>query len=132
MCKSLTPEEIAGMAMFDYIISQGMAETIIEKMHSINLLESVSYETIDNNQIEEIYTRELFLRGQRICSSARRYSYNEDQTPTLNYNVEEPATLEDLRDFLMYGDYSDLLVIAQEVGHQAAIRRDGPILSLIQ
>ena len=31
MCKSLTPEEIAGMAMFDYIISQGMAETIIEK-----------------------------------------------------------------------------------------------------
>ena len=130
MCKSLTPEEIAGMAMFDYIISQGMAETIIEKMHSINLLENISYETIDNNQIEEIYTRELFLRGQRICSSARRYSYNEDQTPMLNYNVEEPATLEDLRDFLMYGDYSDLLVIAQEVGHQAAIRRDGPILSL--
>ena len=130
MCKSLTPEEIAGMAMFDYIISQGMAETIIEKMHSINLLESVSYETIDNNQIEEIYTRELFLRGQRICSSARRYSYNEDQTPMLNYNVEEPATLEDLRDFLMYGDYSDLLVIAKEVGHQEAIRRDGPILSL--
>ena len=130
MCKSLTPEEIAGMAMFDYIISQGMAETIIEKMHSINLLENISYETIDNNQIEEIYTRELFLRGQIICSSARRYSYNEDQTPMLNYNVEEPATLEDLRDFLMYGDYSDLLVIAQEVGHQAAIRRDGPILSL--
>ena len=62
----------------------------------------------------------------------RRYSYNEDEKPTLDYNVEEAATLEDLRDFLIYGDYSDLLVIAQEVGHQAAIRRDGPILSLKQ
>lgn len=130
MCKSLTPEEIAGMAMFDYIVNQGMAETIIDKMHAKNFLECVSYETIDNNQIEEIYTRELFLRGQRICMSTRKYSYNEDETPTVNYNVEEPATLEDLRDFLMYGDYSDLLVMAQEVGHQAELRNEGPILSL--
>lgn len=130
MCKSLTPEEIAGMAMFDYIVNQGMAETIIEKMHAKNLLECVSYETVDNNQVEEIYTRELFLRGQRICMSTRKYSYNEDETPTLNYNVEEPATLEDLRDFLMYGDYSDLLVIAKEVGHQEDMRREGPVLSL--
>ena len=132
MCRNLTPEEIAGIAMFDYIINQGMAETIIDKMHAKNFLECVSYETIDNNQVEEIYTRELFLRGQRICASTRRYSYNEDEQPTLDYNVEEAATLEDLRDFLMYGDYSDLLVIAKEVGHQEAIRRDGPILSLIQ
>lgn len=130
MCKSLTPEEIAGMAMFDYIVNQGMAETIIEKMHAKNLLECVSYETVDNNQVEEIYTRQLYLRGICICASTRRYSYNEDETPTLNYNVEEPATLEDLRDFLMYGDYSDLLVIAKEVGHQEDIRREGPILSL--
>ena len=130
MCKSLTPEEIAGMAMFDYIVNQGMAETIIEKMHAKNLLECVSYETVDNNQVEEIYTRQLYLRGICICASTRRYSYNEDETPTLNYNVEEPATLEDLRDFLMYGDYSDLLVIAKEVGHQEDMRREGSILSL--
>lgn len=130
MCKSLTPEEIAGMAMFDYIVNQGMAETIIEKMHAKNLLECVSYETVDNNQVEEIYTRQLYLRGICICASTRRYSYNEDETPTLNYNVDEPATLEDLRDFLMYGDYSDLLVIAKEVGHQEDMRREGPILSL--
>ena len=130
MCKSLTPKEIAGMAMFDYIVNQGMAETIIEKMHAKNLLECVSYETVDNNQVEEIYTRQLYLRGICICASTRRYSYNEDETPTLNYNVEEPATLEDLRDFLMYGDYSDLLVIAKEVGHQEDMRREGPILSL--
>lgn len=130
MCKSLTPEEIAGMAMFDYIVNQGMTETIIEKMHAKNLLECVSYETVDNNQVEEIYTRQLYLRGICICASTRRYSYNEDETPTLNYNVEEPATLEDLRDFLMYGDYSDLLVIAKEVGHQEDMRREGPILSL--
>ena len=130
MCKSLTPEEIAGMAMFDYIVNQGMAETIIEKMHAKNLLECVSYETVDNNQVEEINTRQLYLRGICICASTRRYSYNEDETPTLNYNVEEPATLEDLRDFLMYGDYSDLLVIAKEVGHQEDMRREGPILSL--
>lgn len=130
MCKSLTPEEIAGMAMFDYIVNQGMAETIIEKMHAKNLLECVSYETVDNNQVEEIYTRQLYLRGICICASTRRYSYNEDETPTLNYSVEEPATLEDLRDFLMYGDYSDLLVIAKEVGHQEDMRREGPILSL--
>lgn len=130
MCKSLTPEEIAGMAMFDYIVNQGMAETIIEKMHAKNLLECVSYETVDNNQVEEIYTRQLYLGGICICASTRRYSYNEDETPTLNYNVEEPATLEDLRDFLMYGDYSDLLVIAKEVGHQEDMRREGPILSL--
>lgn len=132
MCKSLTPEEIAGIAMFDYIVNQGMAETIIDKMHAINLLESVSYQTVDNNQIEEIYTRELFLRGQRICASTRRYSYNEDEKPTLSLNVEEAATIEDLRDFLMYGDYSDLLVIAHEVGHQEVIRREGPVLSLKQ
>lgn len=130
MCRSLTPEEIAGMAMFDYIVNQGMAETIIEKMHTKNLLECVSYETVDNNQVEEIYTRQLYLRGICICASTRRYSYNEDETPTLNYNVDEPATLEDLRDFLMYGDYSDLLVIAKEVGHQEDMRREGPILSL--
>ena len=130
MCKSLTPEEIAGMAMFDYIVNQGMAETIIEKMHAKNLLECVSYETVDNNQVEEIYTRQLYLRGICICASTRRYSYNKDETPTLNYNVDEPATLEDLRDFLMYGDYSDLLVIAKEVGHQEDMRREGPILSL--
>ena len=116
--------------MFDYIVNQGMAETIIEKMHAKNLLECVSYETVDNNQVEEIYTRQLYLRGICICASTRRYSYNEDETPTLNYNVEEPATLEDLRDFLMYGDYSDLLVIAKEVGHQEDMRREGPILSL--
>lgn len=130
MCKSLTPEEIAGMAMFDYIISQGMAETIIEKMHAKNLLECVSYETVDNNQVEEIYTRQLYLRGICICASTRRYLYNEDETPTLNYNVDEPATLEDLRDFLMNGDYSDLLVIAKEVGHLEDMKREGPILSL--
>ena len=132
MYRKLTPEEIAGIAMFDYIINQGMAETIIDKMNAVNLLESVSYETRDNNEIEEVYTRDLFLRGRRISSMVKKYKYNENETPTLKLGEMEHATIDDLREFLICGDYSDLLVIAQEVGHQSAIRRDGPVLSLKQ
>ena len=47
-------------------------------------------------------------------------------------NFHKITNIDDLREFLICGDYSDLLVIAQEVGHQTAIRRDGPILSLKQ
>lgn len=128
MYKNLTPEEIAGLAMFDYIIEQGMAETIIDKMNAVNLLESVSYETRENNVIEETYSREIFLRGRRIANIVKKYTYNEDETPLIKLGQVEHATIDDLREFLMNGDYSDLLVIAKEVGYILAHREEPKLI----
>lgn len=130
MYKNLTPEEIAGLAMFNYIITNSIEEEILDKMNAVNLLESVSYETHDNNEIEETYTRELFLRGRRISSSVKKYTYNEDETPKITLGKVEHATLEDLKEFLMNSDYQELLIIAKEVGYIETNRNNQTKLSL--
>ena len=122
MYKKLTPEEIVGLAMYDYIIKESMQDEILDKMNAVNLLESVSYVSYDKNVIEETYTRELFLRGKRISSSVKQYKYTEDETPQVILGIVEHATLEDLKEFLAESNYSDLLLIAKEIGYIIANR----------
>ena len=130
MYKETTPEEIAGIAMFNYIINQGLLEIILDKMHAINILESVSYKKINETQIEETYIRELYLRGIRIDVSIKKYTYNKDEKPNILLNKEENASIDDLKDFLTKADYKDLLVIAKEVGHQEMLRKEEITLKL--
>ena len=115
MYRKLTPEQIVGLALYNFIVNEGYLEAILEKMHAINLLESVSYETRDNNNIEEIYTRELYLNGKQIGNLVKKYEYKEDEIPTLQLNIKENVTPEDLRDYLINADYDEMLEIAEEI-----------------
>ena len=130
MNENLKPEHIVGIALYDYIVNNGISEKVLENMHTINILESVGYNTNEfNTTIEEMYTRDLYLNSGHICRFTKVHTYTDEEKPSVKLNVEQNATLDDLREFLIYSDYSDLLVIAEEI-EKIISKKESPILKL--
>lgn len=108
----LNSEKIVGIDMFDYIINQNLSEDILNKMSAINILQNVlSFD----NQIEEIYTRVIYLNGKYLSCSTKSYKYLDDEKPIVEFQKEEKATIDDLKELLVNDEYSRKLLIATQI-----------------
>lgn len=116
----LNSEKIVGIDMFDYIINQNLSEDILDKMSAINILQNVlSFD----NQIEEIYTRVIYINGKYLSSSTKSYKYLDDEKPIVEFQKEEKATIDDLKELLINDEYSRKLLIATQIKEIEELKR---------
>ena len=108
----LNTEQITGNEILQIIESENLSEQLLDRMHAINFLQNVlSYD----DQIEEIYTRVVYLNGKYLNSSIKSYKYFDHQSPALQLKKEEDATIDDLKDILINNETSRKLLIANEI-----------------